>query len=87
MKFPQSQTWGKYWSSPGELERRLECFLLTSFLVLQTVPDGRKSLLRSLWLGLSPRADPQLLHRGKLPEQQGDAPTQAQPILHNNLEI
>lgn len=29
-------------------EETLECFLLTSFLVLQTVPDGRKSLLRPL---------------------------------------
>lgn len=45
-KFPQSRNWVTYWSSQGELERRH--FLLTSFLVLQTVPDGRKSLLRPL---------------------------------------
>lgn len=30
----------------GAGEETLEGFLLTSFLVLQTVPDGRKSLLR-----------------------------------------
>lgn len=40
---------GEILDIPGELEKEsVECFLLTSFLVAQTVPDCRKSRHRPL---------------------------------------
>lgn len=86
--FPNHGTGGNAGHPRGAGEESSECFLLTSFLVLQTVPDGRKSLRRPL-AGPFSKSWPSTTAQGQAARAVGkdDSPTRAQPALHNNLEI
>lgn len=83
----QSWTWGNTGDPRGAGEESFECFLLTSLLVLQTDPDGRKSLLRPV-AGPFSKSWPSATAQGQAARAAGkdSSPTQAQPVLHDDLE-